>query len=70
MENLEKKVDWRQWLPLMIGPGFIIRDAIKGKPHIMDFDSNLRFYVSSVYHMVVSAYPVYLGLANILEKGL
>jgi hypothetical protein len=70
MENLEEKVDWKQWLPI-VGPYFIAKDLIRGEPTVIDLSgSDMSFYVSCFYHGVVSFYPTYLGVMDLLNNGI
>ncbi len=79
MDNLEKKIsenkidkqikpDGKQWLPLGIGVYFAVKDALQGKPHIMDPSNRVRLYASAFYHGMVSVYPIYLGIKDLVQN--
>ena len=79
MDNLENKIlkqngnepikpDGKQWLPLGIGVYFAVKDALQGKPHIMDPSNRVRLYASAFYHGMISAYPIYLGIKRSCSK--
>ena len=84
MDNLEQKIsenkiseerinepvkpDRKQWLPLGIGVYYAIKDALQGKPHIMDPSNQMRLYAGAFYHSMVSMYPIYLGVKDLIQN--
>ena len=49
LENKVEKLNAKQWLPLA-GPFIAVKDAVQGKPYIMDPEHPLRFGYSIVHH--------------------
>ena len=47
---------------------FCSKDAIQGKPHIMDPSNRVRLYASAFYHGMVSVYPIYLGIKDLVQN--
>lgn len=64
----EENPSLKQWIPFGVGVYFAINDAVQGKPHIMDPKKPVKLYASAIYHGVVSAYPIYLGVMDLIQR--